>query len=531
MDTRRLLHSGQIVVGQLGLVILVLGWLAGRPLVLLPAVVLAGTVSGLALGRVRGRWLYQWLALALRYLSRPHALPAGADPAALARFVTGGRPDPGETVVIELAGDGPLLAGAGVELPSPGTLIPLLPKGASVRLILTAVPARGSGALGTSYRELTGGRVPAQLRALLVVRIDGTAGRLPDRALRRLDRLGLAYTLLDPPAVATALAELTDHDPDRPARETWSMVRLGRRCQATFRVGTPQIGGPAPAELLCLPASRVTLGLAGPELAVRLTAANPTALARAERALRRSAGSVGARVGRLDGDQLGGLAGTLPWGHAMPDPPGDAPAGPADPIVLPPAGLMLGRDRHGRPVTARLFGAGPVRAVLVGGLATAQILVLRALALRARVSIRTARAAAWEPFLRAVALPGDVLGLAAADPPPPEPAQPQLIVVDDQGPPAGAARRRAILVVRDRIAESDRDLLGQADLAILQPLPAAGAELAGLALGLGSDRDWLTRIRPGMLGLVSGRSVRWVLLCPTDHERRLAGTPERVAAG
>jgi len=61
MDTRRLLHSGQIVVGQLGLVILVLGWLAGRPLVLLPAVVLAGTVNGLALGRVRGRWLrFAW---------------------------------------------------------------------------------------------------------------------------------------------------------------------------------------------------------------------------------------------------------------------------------------------------------------------------------------------------------------------------------------------------------------------------------------------------------------------------------------
>lgn len=179
--------------------------------------------------------------------------------------------------------------------------------------------------------------------------------------------------------------------------------------------------------------------------------------------------------------------------------------------------------------------------MLLGGVRAAQALTLRALALGAHVTVQTARPYAWEPFLRAVSLPADAIVLLPPGPvslPPARPSAPQLVVVD-VGPvaspqPVPAAGWRTSLVLRDEVGTGDSDLLLRADLVILQPLSAEEADLVGPALGLTEGREWLRRIPAGMVGAVSrpgtGRAaLRWALLAPTDLERQLIGSTERVA--
>src|SRR5262249_28604878 len=149
------------------------------------------------------------------------------------------------------------------------------------------------------------------------------------------------------------------------------------------------------------------------------------------------------------------------------------------------AGLMLGVDRNGEPMAVRLFRPEPTRAVLVGGLRLAQLVVLRALALGARVTVQTGRPPAWEPFLRAIRGPAEVLSLVAPGQPvepdqPASPLRPHLLVVDS-GPvgapavPTHEAAWRATLLVRDELSAADVDALARADLALLQRLTPAEA--------------------------------------------------------
>jgi hypothetical protein len=105
-------------------------------------------------------------------------------------------------------------------------------------------------------------------------------------------------------------------------------------------------------------------------------------------------------------------------------------------------------------------------------------------------------------------------------------------VVVDIGP-VGADTRpgagwQATLVVRDDFSAADVDVASRADLLLLQPLRPAEATLVGAALGLGDAAEWLTRIRPDMLGLVNRRAVRWTALAQTPIEAQLIGPPNRV---
>jgi hypothetical protein len=204
---------------------------------------------------------------------------------------------------------------------------------------------------------------------------------------------------------------------------------------------------------------------------------------------------------------------------------------------------MLGRNRQGRTVTVRLFGPGPTRAVLLGGVRAAQALVLRALAVGARVAVQTARPHAWEPFQRAISLPADTVVLLPPGPvplPAARPLAPQLVVVD-VGPvgasqPVPAAPWRATLVLRDEVTDGDLEPLARAELVVLQPLTATEADLVGPALGMAAGREWLARITGDLIGVVAhpgtGRAtLRWALLSPTELERQLIGSTQRVAIG
>ena len=125
------------------------------------------------------------------------------------------------------------------------------------------------------------------------------------------------------------------------------------------------------------------------------------------------------------------------WDGRPPD--GVQPAEQVEELHLPigTSGLMLGRNRHGNPVVIRLFRPEHTRVLLVGGVRGAQLLVLRAMALGARVVVQTARPRVWEPFVRGAAVPGESIAVV----PPgrvveiaPGSALHPLLVVVDVGP-------------------------------------------------------------------------------------------------
>jgi type VII secretion protein EccE len=567
---KRSVPSGQIVVAEIVAVALIVAALSPVPLgwLLVPA---AAGVGLLGFGRWRGRWLYQWLGVALRYAGHPRALPAGASPADLLALVATGaevRPEGliedeyGLTAVIEIGDPASLLSDAPLALPAPGSLLPPAASdtpGVQVQLLVSGSPGpaerAAAGIPATSYRQLTEGRIAAYQRIMLAVRVlrddSGWSGDDLRRALastvrrvrRRLDQERIPHRQLGHDALLAALADLAHHHTAAPVRESWPGVSLGGLRQASLRIGhlavlRPELAEQVVPRLLAVPATAVTVSLAatrgGADLVVRVAAPDAAGLGTVVQAVRRLFGAVGLAVRRLDGEHLDGLAATLPLG--LVPVPGNAGALAERGTSLPGTGVMLGRNRRGHPVTARLIRPEPTRVLLVGGVRAAEMLTLRALALGVHVLVQTGRPYAWEPFLRAVSLPSDAIAML----PPGQPVAlqpagrlaPQLVVVDAGpgigDPPAGEAPWRTTVVLRDDLAAADVDTLAHADLVILQPLRPDEAVLAGATLGLGDGQEWLTRIRADMVGLVNRRAVRFALLSATPLEQQLVGSPERA---
>ena len=575
-------RAGQIVAAQLAVAVVAAAVGRGGA-VTAGALLLAVLLLPGAWLRVRGRWLFEWLVVALGYAARRRALSPAADPAALLELVDpGAEVHPAElagapaavvddaagmTALLELGDPGDLLGDGQRLLPAPLSLLPPQPPESPpvrVQLLLSGspapAPALAGGTAGTSYRQLTEGRLAGRERAVLAVRVlraDGWSDEELRRALsgavrRIVRRLGpLTGRPLGGPAALRVIAELAHHDIDAPTRESWPAVHSGGLLQATFRLHRwPDPRTDAARRLvprlLALPATASTVSLCvGPrtgtegvpvpaELTVRLAARTAGELSVAAQALRRLVTDLGGEVRGLDGEQVHGLAATLPL--ALADSGAAVGGETLDNLELPTgeAGLMVGANRHGGAITVRLFRPEATRLMLVGGVRVAQLMALRAVALGARVVVQTARPRVWEPFVRGVGAPGGAIPLIPpgrpVGGPPGSPLRPLLLVVDAGPAPteAGAGSAwQSTLVVRDELGPADVDALARADLAILQPLDPGEAALAGAALGLGGSADWLTRIRDDMVAVVNRRALRWALLSPTPIESQLVGQPTR----
>ena len=562
-------RAGQIVATQVALAALVAVSGRGTPAIL-AAAPLAGALLVLAWCRVRQRWLYEWLGIGLGYLTRRRAtIPDGARttlldlvapdtvryPVDLAGSSAVLLDDPeGVVALLELGDRADLLADGGRHLPSPATLLPAEPgqtPPVRIQLVLSAAvaPAIGGGLAATSYRQLTQGRPARWERAVLAVRVIRAEG-WPEEALRQtlastvrriVRRSGpLPVRPLGEPAALRVFAELAHHD-GREVRESWQAVRSGELLQTTFRLRrwpTSDAARQLVPRLLALPATATTVSLhAEPGRAVttgmtvRLSAATPAELSAAARMLRGLVTAAGGVVQRLDGAHLPGLADPLPLARPVPAATGDGAA-----LDLPydSAGLVLGANRHGSPVTIRLFRPESTRVMIVGGVRAAQLVTMRAMALGSRIVVQTTRPQAWQPFVRGVGTPGAAIPLVPPGRPvetePGTPLSPVLVVLDAP-PPTGGPRPGAAwqttLLVRDELTPADADALGRSDLAVLQPLSRAEAAIAGAALGLGDSADWLTRIRHDMVAVVNRRALRWALLAGTPMEARLVGRPSR----
>ncbi|MEU8114908.1 type VII secretion protein EccE [Micromonospora sp. NPDC048947] len=588
-------RAGQLVTAQVAAALVLVA--LGRPApVVAAAVLVAVLLVAAAWVPVRGRWLFEWLGTAIGHLSRRRGLTGPAVAAELLDLVspgtvvrstelTGGpaavlEDTTGMVALLELGDPGDLLGDVSQAIPAPAALLPPTSPDQPpllAQLLLAGAPApvpSAGGTVGTSYRQLTDGRLAGRERAVVAVRVLRMNGwseedlrRVLSGTVRRIvRRLGpLAARPLGVPAALRVLGELAHHEGE-PVRESWPAIRSGTIVQATFRLlHWPDAGAAAGRRLvprlLALPATATTVSIcsgpsptmstsSGPaaagevptELTVRLAAGTAAELAAASEALVRLVTDLGGKLRRLDGAHLSGLAATLPLALAAPGAQPRPPAAGARPgpavddweLSVGDAGMMVGTNRHGRAVTVRLFRPESTRVLLVGGVRAAQLVALRALALGALVVVQTARPRAWEPFIRGVGAPGGTIpllppGRAVADGV--GTALRPLLLIVDAGPVAAEAAPgppwRATLVVRDELTPADVDALSRADLALLQPLSSAEATLAGAALGLGGSAEWLTRIREDMVAVVNRRALRWALLSPTPIEAQLIGPPTR----
>src|SRR5690349_9472062 len=181
----------QIIAAQIALVLAIAGLAAGLAWAI-PALLGALFLVVLAAGRLRRRWTYEWLAHGWRYLARQRALPPGADAARLLGFVrpaatvttveiddasVGVVVDPlGLTALIEVGDPSALLGDTNLTVPELPALLPVPGEpqpSMRVQLLISGVAApsaqAGSGASGTSYRQLTEGRILAQQRVIIAV--------------------------------------------------------------------------------------------------------------------------------------------------------------------------------------------------------------------------------------------------------------------------------------------------------------------------------------------------------------------------
>jgi type VII secretion protein EccE len=483
--------------------------------------------------RVDRHWLFEWLDVAVRYAVRRRTLPAGRsathEDALLTWLVPGARlveaecagmpagvvADPqGWTALLEIGDPHAVLLGPPPVLPPTDQL--LAPEEARVlaQLVVTEVRATGTGPVARAYQDLTGAPLPARARAVLAVRVshvDGPDAPPPQRALsravRRISRrlAGVAQVrLLSRAEVLTVLAEMAHDDAGRPARERWRDLQMGGLSQVSYQLPAGLAVAPA-----AVPATAVTVTCG----AIRLAARDQGTLLAAERALRRELNGQGGSPRPWSGRQRQGLAATLPL--PRPAEPG-LHSGYGQPVIGP-AGLMLGRDRNGEAVLIRLFREIPTTVVVAGDRLPA-LLALRAMATGADVAVPSPRTEEWARL--------DPLGVRvgpSAPAPAPSALRPHLLVLEGAPVIGAPVPWRTVLAVRDRVRETDTDLLAGADLAVLPPLAAPDATLAATACGLPHLAHWLTRIRGDMVGVISRGKVRWVRLSTTDSERRLLG--------
>jgi hypothetical protein len=208
-----------------------------------------------------------------------------------------------------------------------------------------------------------------------------------------------------------------------------------------------------------------------------------------------------------------------------------------------PAGVVLGADPDGEPVTVTLVRPVPTRIVVLGGLYLARQVVLRAVGTGTRAVVVTGRPPAWEAVRRATA---PEVGEPSAEHPdtpvrvvaePPAdlavPGGSPLLVVHDRGATtrgAGPARRprQTTLVVLPSLVPAVSDLADDADLVLLQRLPPHEAELAGRLWRLTPAMTETLRTLPDRGVVVLGRNLwRRVDLVTGPRETAILGPVRR----
>lgn len=199
------------------------------------------------------------------------------------------------------------------------------------------------------------------------------------------------------------------------------------------------------------------------------------------------------------------------------------------------AGLILGANERGRPVTVSFFRSEPTVAVTIGSLGLAQLIGFRALALGAQLVVTTARPSAWSVLAQAAASMPDAVEIV---PPNGQPdrygssVRPYLLLVDSDSAAAVGSlpsiqRWTTLVTVREQVTTWDVGMLGRADLILSQSVaPHESALLCG-AKNMPDYAQALCSLPDEAIAVITHDGVRWARTARTTLERQVIGSLTR----
>jgi type VII secretion protein EccE len=296
---------------------------------------------------------------------------------------------------------------------------------------LESIRTHGTGRVAQVYRRTLGPLPATAYRSVLVViRLDpsrcpeavarrggGSEGALRTaivatrRVANRIAGQGLSATILTAAQITAATGQLAHGADTGEVREDWEAVTTDRLQMCTYAVEPDHL-------------DEVTDGVwAVPSLSTTLTLRmSPAGTGEVTmRALVRFNSPTPVHPGingliELPGRQRTALAASLPVGAASTLPPiGQQTVHieslATDKLSATGCGQLIGADHAGRAVAVDLLGGPSHRVAIAGGLHLAQQVLLRAIAVGARVIVYTDHPAGWQQFITAVGDPG-VLVLA-----------------------------------------------------------------------------------------------------------------------
>ncbi|ORM35885.1 type VII secretion protein EccE [Williamsia sp. 1135] len=301
----------------------------------------------------------------------------------------------------------------------------------SIDVISHGIRTHGTGRVAQVYRRTLGPLPATAYRSVLVVlRLDPT--RCPDavarrgggsegalrtaivatrRVANRIAERGLSASILSAAQITAATTQLAHGADSGAAREDWDSVTTDRLRMRTYAVDPEHLASTL-GSVWAVPSLSTTLTL-------RLrSAGDRTTSLRALVRFNTLGDDEPAIDGLIDlvGRQRAALAASLPVGAADTLPAVSEQAHTLESLAalrLSAAGCgqLIGADHSGRAVAVDLLGGGPHVVAISGGLHLAQQVLLRAIAVGARVLVHTDDPAQWHQFVTAVGDPG-LLNLA-----------------------------------------------------------------------------------------------------------------------
>lgn len=296
----------------------------------------------------------------------------------------------------------------------------------SIDVISHGIRTHGTGHVAQVYRRTLGPLPATAYRSVLVVlRLDptqcpdavarrggGSEGALRTaivatrRVANRIAERGLAVSTLTAAQITAATTQLAHGADTGDVHEDWNAVTTDRLRMRTYAI-EPDHLDIALGSVWAVPSLSTTLTL-------RLSSTTTDAISLRALVRFNTLGDDEPAVDGLTelvGRQRAALAASLPVGAAAKlTPVGERSFSPESLAALrlsaAGCGQLIGADPSGRAVAVDLLGGTPHKVAITGGLHLAQQVLLRAIAVGARVLVYSDQPAAWQQFVNAVGDPG-----------------------------------------------------------------------------------------------------------------------------
>ncbi|MDX3855719.1 hypothetical protein [Streptomyces sp. AK02-01A] len=199
-------------------------------------------------------------------------------------------------------------------------------------------------------------------------------------------------------------------------------------------------------------------------------------------------------------------------------------------------GVVIGVDAGNRPAVLGVNRPTPYDITLIGGLWTAQVLVLRAAATGARIAVETGRAPAWTALAQAAGggQPCVTLHDVGRVPPQGASAGSPVVVVRDCGmrPPRGrvvSAPWQSVMTLLPYLSPVAPRLMEKSGLVGIQRVSPDEATQIGRIMSLpGPETEALSTLADGVTLWCTARDRQFVMTQATDAETGLLGSARRM---